>query len=192
MSSGPTGALGIYRDIGDREGEAETLNGAGTLHRVRGDFSAAGTCRQQALDLAREIGGSWIEAHALVGGPAALWPPDAPPTPKRTSGKHGISSSGSAQPRPTGFPPNWTPSPHPRPTADDSAWLGGCARVPGVPGNDTMAVTRSRQCGMAMTRNRRRGCTSMAFASDKPSDNGSRQRQTQRDAPRHRDPSGLR
>ena len=39
----------------------------GTLHRVRGDLDRAGACHRQALDLAREIGSSWDEAHALAG-----------------------------------------------------------------------------------------------------------------------------
>ena len=60
-------ALGIYRDLGDRGGEAEVLNEVGTLHRVRGDLDPAGACHQRALDLAREIGSSWDEAHALAG-----------------------------------------------------------------------------------------------------------------------------
>jgi tetratricopeptide (TPR) repeat protein len=60
-------ALGIYRDLGDRSAEATGLNEAGTLHRIRGDLSAAGTCHRQSLDLAREIGSSWDEAHALAG-----------------------------------------------------------------------------------------------------------------------------
>jgi hypothetical protein len=37
-------ALAIYRDLGDRGGEAETLNHAGTLHRARGDLDQAGAC----------------------------------------------------------------------------------------------------------------------------------------------------
>ncbi len=60
-------ALGIYRDIGDRGGEAEVLNDAGTLHRARGDVRQAGSCHQQALGMARQIGGYWDEAHALAG-----------------------------------------------------------------------------------------------------------------------------
>ena len=60
-------ALGIYRDIGDQGGEVEALNEAGTLHRVCGDLRQAGSCHQQALDLARQIGSSWDEAHALAG-----------------------------------------------------------------------------------------------------------------------------
>jgi tetratricopeptide (TPR) repeat protein len=40
---------------------------AGTLHRVAGDLRQASACHQQALDLARQIGSSWDEAHALAG-----------------------------------------------------------------------------------------------------------------------------
>ena len=80
-------ALAIYRDLGDRDGEAEALNEAGTLHRVRGDLSAAGSCHRKALDLAREIGLSWDEAHALAGlgrcGLAAGRTADPAPGPSR-------------------------------------------------------------------------------------------------------------
>jgi tetratricopeptide (TPR) repeat protein/transcriptional regulator with XRE-family HTH domain len=62
-------SLGIYRhgDLGDPGGHVETLNEVGTLHRVRGDLRQAGSCHQQALDLARQIGSAWDEAHALAG-----------------------------------------------------------------------------------------------------------------------------
>ena len=60
-------ALGIFRDIGDRGGEAEALNEAGTLHRTRDDLRQAGSYHQQALDLARQIGSPMDEAHALAG-----------------------------------------------------------------------------------------------------------------------------
>ena len=60
-------ALGLYRDLGNRGGEVTALNEAGTLSRVRGDLRQAGSCHQQALDLARQIGSSWDEAHALAG-----------------------------------------------------------------------------------------------------------------------------
>ena len=59
-------ALGIYRDIGERGGEAEALNRRGTLHRVGGDLAQAQGCHRQALELARAIGSSWDEAHALA------------------------------------------------------------------------------------------------------------------------------
>ena len=60
-------ALGIYRDLGDRGGEAEALNKRGTLHLVSGDPAQAEGCHRQALDLARAIDSSWDEAHALAG-----------------------------------------------------------------------------------------------------------------------------
>jgi tetratricopeptide (TPR) repeat protein len=60
-------ALGIYRDLGDRGGEAEALNETGTLHRVSGDLAQAEGCHQQALELARDIASTWDEAHALAG-----------------------------------------------------------------------------------------------------------------------------
>jgi len=60
-------ALGLFRDVGGRGGEAEALNERGTLHRVTGDLVQAEGCHQQALDLARAIASSWNEAHALAG-----------------------------------------------------------------------------------------------------------------------------
>ena len=60
-------ALGIFRDLGDRVGEAEMLNERGTLHRVSGDLAQAERCHQQALELVRASDSSWDEAHALAG-----------------------------------------------------------------------------------------------------------------------------
>jgi hypothetical protein len=48
-------------------GEVTTLNATGTLHRVSGNLAQADVCHQQALELARAIGASWDEAHALAG-----------------------------------------------------------------------------------------------------------------------------
>jgi hypothetical protein len=59
-------ALDIYRDIGNRNGEAEALNDRGTLHRVSGDLAQAQSYHQQALDLARAIASSRNQAHALA------------------------------------------------------------------------------------------------------------------------------
>jgi tetratricopeptide (TPR) repeat protein len=59
-------ALGIFRDLGDRGGEAEALNESGTLCRVSGDLAQAEECHRQALNLARAIA-SWDEAYALAG-----------------------------------------------------------------------------------------------------------------------------
>jgi len=60
-------ALGIFRDLGDRGGEATALNERGTLHRVSGDLAEAEGCHQQVLELAHAIDSSWDEAHALAG-----------------------------------------------------------------------------------------------------------------------------
>src|SRR5262245_54575985 len=57
----------MSRDLGNRDGEAETLNLAGTLRRASGDLRQAESCHQQVLDLARHIGNPWNEAHALAG-----------------------------------------------------------------------------------------------------------------------------
>jgi hypothetical protein len=60
-------ALGIFRDLGDRGGEAEVVNETGALHRVRGDLARAEGCHEQALKLAHAIDSPWDEAHALAG-----------------------------------------------------------------------------------------------------------------------------
>ena len=66
-------ARGIFHDLGDRSAEATALNEIGTLHLACGKPAEAEACHQQALELARAIGSSWDEAHALVGlGHAAL------------------------------------------------------------------------------------------------------------------------
>jgi tetratricopeptide (TPR) repeat protein len=71
-------ALGIYRSLGDRGGEAEALNERGTLHRASGELAQAEGCHQQALELARALASSWDEAHALAGlGRCALAAADA-------------------------------------------------------------------------------------------------------------------
>lgn len=93
---------------------AEALNETGTLHRVLGDLSQARDCHQQALRLARQVNSVWDEAYARAGlGRCALLDgraPVVPPKLPRICGKHGKSSSGSAQPRPASFPANWLPS----------------------------------------------------------------------------------
>jgi lipopolysaccharide biosynthesis regulator YciM len=53
--------------MGDRGGETTGLNQLGELHRARGDVGRARDCHLRALDLARELQGSWDEAHALAG-----------------------------------------------------------------------------------------------------------------------------
>jgi tetratricopeptide (TPR) repeat protein len=60
-------ALRIYRDLGQRGGEGQTLNERGTLYRVRGGLDLAEECHREALELARAIASSRDEAEALVG-----------------------------------------------------------------------------------------------------------------------------
>lgn len=60
-------ALRVYRELGDRQGEAEAFNEQGTLHRARGNLALAQEAHQRALDLARAIGSSRDEACALAG-----------------------------------------------------------------------------------------------------------------------------
>ena len=60
-------ALGISREVGNRDAELTALNESGTLSRTRDDLGQACTCHQQALDLARQIGSAPQEAHALAG-----------------------------------------------------------------------------------------------------------------------------
>ena len=60
-------ALEIQRNLGNRDGEAEALNEAGTLNRLRANPDQAQACHRQALALARDIGSAWLEAHALAG-----------------------------------------------------------------------------------------------------------------------------
>ena len=103
--------LCIYREIGNRSAETQALNEAGTLYRLRGDLDRARSCHQRALDLAREIGIAWDEAHALAGlGRCAL---AAQRTQRRQGncGRRWRSSGGSARPKPPRSRPNCRPNP---------------------------------------------------------------------------------
>jgi tetratricopeptide (TPR) repeat protein len=60
-------SLAIYRDIGDRLGEAEALNQAGAVHLTRGDQQQARACYRSALEIARNIDNQLEEARALEG-----------------------------------------------------------------------------------------------------------------------------
>ena len=65
-------ALGIYRDLGDRLGQASALNDLGVVRRATGDYPAAAQALEQALD---------ISATSATG--------SARPTPSTTSGRSG-------------------------------------------------------------------------------------------------------
>ena len=59
-------ALGIYRDIGDRLGQANALTGLATVRRLTGDFPGAALALEQALSIYRHhLGERGGEAEAL-------------------------------------------------------------------------------------------------------------------------------
>jgi tetratricopeptide (TPR) repeat protein len=55
-------ALPIRREVGDRAGEATTLNNIGLVHTRRGEGTAALDYFQQALPILREVGDRAVEA----------------------------------------------------------------------------------------------------------------------------------
>jgi tetratricopeptide (TPR) repeat protein len=60
-------ALALYREIGDRGGEAEALNGAGETLLAAGQPSEALTCHDTALSLASRTGDRYQQARAQHG-----------------------------------------------------------------------------------------------------------------------------
>ena len=58
-------ALGIYRDLGNRLGQANALSDLGVLRRVTGDYPAAAQVLEQALGIYRDLGNRDGEAGAL-------------------------------------------------------------------------------------------------------------------------------
>jgi tetratricopeptide (TPR) repeat protein len=62
-----TRALQLSRDIGDQNGEAESLNGMGELSSACSRSAEACTSYEQALAIARDIGAPAEEARALEG-----------------------------------------------------------------------------------------------------------------------------
>ncbi|HKB16326.1 MAG TPA: tetratricopeptide repeat protein, partial [Planctomycetota bacterium] len=60
-------ALGLFRDLGDRAGEARTLGRLGLFYRSRGDSARSREHQEKALALARELGDRAEEARALEG-----------------------------------------------------------------------------------------------------------------------------
>ena len=87
----------------------EALNEAGTLYLARGDLDRAAAFHRQALELARRIGSSWDEAHALAGLGRCDLATGQTGDAKARLARHRRSSSGSARPRPATFPANWAP-----------------------------------------------------------------------------------
>ena len=66
-------ALGIYRDLGDRLGQAKALTTWGTCGALTGDYPAAERALEEALGIYRDIGDRLGQANALdrPGGRAA-------------------------------------------------------------------------------------------------------------------------
>ena len=62
-----TQALGMFRDIGDRDGQAEVLNNLGEVLSRSGDGQQARDHHARALAIAREISVPLEEARALEG-----------------------------------------------------------------------------------------------------------------------------
>ena len=58
-------ALDIYRDIGDRLGQANALTDLGSVRRVTGDYRGAAEALEKALDIYRDIGDRLGQANAL-------------------------------------------------------------------------------------------------------------------------------
>ena len=58
-------ALGIYRDLGDRLGQANALRDLGVVRRLTGDYPAAAQALEQALDIYRDLGDRLGQANAL-------------------------------------------------------------------------------------------------------------------------------
>ncbi|MEU0989482.1 BTAD domain-containing putative transcriptional regulator [Streptomyces sp. NPDC005953] len=57
--------LALYRRLGDSMGEAQTLIHRGTAWRQLGDTEAAMRCYAASLELSRELGMRYLEAHVL-------------------------------------------------------------------------------------------------------------------------------
>ena len=58
-------ALGLYRDLGDRLGQADALIHLGDVRRLTGDYPAAVQALEEALGLCRDLGDRLGQAKAL-------------------------------------------------------------------------------------------------------------------------------
>ena len=59
-------ALRLFRDLGDRRGQAWALNEMGMLQQLTGQYPAASASQNEALQLFREIGDRQGQAWALL------------------------------------------------------------------------------------------------------------------------------
>ncbi|MEP7217917.1 MAG: tetratricopeptide repeat protein [Bacteroidota bacterium] len=62
-----TGALELFRALGDRSGESTALVAVGIVHRRRAELAAARCCFDQALAIGREISDGRVQSFALNG-----------------------------------------------------------------------------------------------------------------------------
>jgi tetratricopeptide (TPR) repeat protein len=59
-------ALRLYRDVGNREGQASAWDSLGFAHQHLGHYGKALTCYQHALGLIRDLGNRYFEAVTLA------------------------------------------------------------------------------------------------------------------------------
>ena len=59
-------ALAIYRDLGDRLGQANALHYLGNVRRLTGDYPGAVQALQGALAIYRDLGDRLGQANALL------------------------------------------------------------------------------------------------------------------------------
>ena len=59
-------SLAINREIGDRQGEADSLNGLGNMATIRGDLAEAERLHRESLAINREIGNRNAEANSMI------------------------------------------------------------------------------------------------------------------------------
>ena len=96
-------ALDLYRSLGHRLGEAETLSNLGVLQRSTGDYTAAQATSRQALEIFRDLGDrpyqAWVRndlgmVQQLTGDHKA-----AAASHQRASNCSATSATGSARPK---------------------------------------------------------------------------------------------
>ena len=85
-------SLEIFREIGNRQGIADSLNGSGNVACIQGDYAASRAYHEQSLEIFREIGdrqgmAGYLEAFASLASSSRridALPADTVPPPKST------------------------------------------------------------------------------------------------------------
>lgn len=88
-------ALDLFRELGDRSGEAEARNGLGRVFLANGQADRARIEHAAALALASQIGDAYERAGATTASPAAMTPSVTPPMPVATGRKPSRSTPAS-------------------------------------------------------------------------------------------------